>query len=252
MSQKLKLEAEVKTVDGETIPLLVVRPSAAVKAEADIVRSRAWGQYAVAGVPLQSKVKDIIARQGLWDDEKRKRLEEIDARMAANEAKLPDKNGKVRAKGLKLSEARDAAFQLRKDRAERVALLTEITRLNSETAEGKADNEAFDFLVSKCVLDARTQKPVFPTLDDYRARGDTPEGQAAAVKFAELYYDHDADFDKKLPENVFLAARGFVDPETLEEKRPEPPKAEEPAAEFDLEDDLAPPPAAAEPAPPAV
>lgn len=238
----LKTQFQVTDRDGVTRDLVAVRPTQAVRMEAEIVKSRAWGQAASKGAALRSKVKDIIAQQGLWDEAKQKKLEELDRRLAENEAKLPDANGKVRARGLKKSDIRDAAFQIRRDRAERVSLLTDVTGLYGRTAEGISENAEFDFLVSRCVLDAKTEKPYFASLEDYHARADDPDAVAAAEKYAEFHSGWDKDFDKGLPENKFLVAHGFVDADTLMPKV-EAPKEEAPA-EFDFEDDLAAPAAA--------
>lgn len=237
MAQKLKVEFEVKTKDDEIVKLIAVKPTQLIKGEAEIVKSRAWGQAATKGAYIRSKVKDIVRDQGLWDETKQKKLEELDRRLLENESKLPDAAGKVKKKGLKLSEIRDAAFQMRRDRAERVLMLTEVTRLDSLTAEGIAENTQFDFLVSKCVL-GQNEKPYFASLEDYLARADDPDAVAAATKFAELFYDYDKDFDKSLVENKFLIERGFVDPETLEVKAAEQAKPPEPEEFYDFEDDI--------------
>jgi len=232
---KNKTEIVVKDADGVDVKYTAVRPSQSVRAEADVVRSRAWGEYAIKGVTVSAKLKDIVAKQGLWGDDKQKELDALDERMNRLEAMVPDEKGKVRAKGTTLQKAKEAAFELRAARAERVDLLSPITRLSGHTAESLADSDAFEFVLTKCLLDPATEKPAFASVEDYKRRADDAEVAAAAGKFAEFYYGHDPDFEKRLPENRFLVARGFVDPETLVAKRA---KAEEAAEEsYDLEED---------------
>jgi hypothetical protein len=261
-----KVEFEVE-VGGKTLRLAARRPDQATRQQADMVWAKAWGDYSNAGVPLEVKLKDVLRRQGVWDDEKQKRLEEVDRRIAENEAKLPDAAGRVRQKGLRLADLRAAAVRMRMDRAERVMLLTEVTRLKSHTAEGLAENDRFNFLVSRCVVDAETgKKPFFSSPEDYKARGDEPASLAAAQAFANLYYDHDPDFDRKLPENAFLLkykmcdeSLALVDPRgrrvdvdgRLVDEAGEPiaEAAPEPAETFELEADEWTPPAAAPAAP---
>lgn len=212
MSQvKNKSEFEVE-VGGKKIKLVAKRPDAAIRQQADMVWSKAWGEYAQKGVLLETKLRDVVRAQGVWDDAKEQRLKEIDDRIAANEAKLPNADGKVRQKGLRLSDVREAAIQMRIDRAERVLLLTEVTRLRNNTAEGLAENDRFNYLVANCIVDSETgKKPHFKSVEDYKARGNDADAIAAATAFAALYYDHDPDFDKKLPENQFLLKYKMVD-----------------------------------------
>jgi hypothetical protein len=198
-----KVEFEVEK-DGAKRTLSAVRPKQSVLAEADLVRSKRWGELArTPGVLLESALKDVVRQKGVWDDEKQKRLEEIDKRLAENEARLPDANGKVRQKGVRLSDLRKAAVQMRLDRMERVRLLSEFTSLRNNTAEGMADDERFNFLVSRCVVDERGN-PHFASLDDYKERAHEPDASAAATAVMQLLYDHDPDFARKLPENRFL------------------------------------------------
>jgi hypothetical protein len=236
---KNKAEIVVKDADGVEVKYTAVRPSQSVRAEADIVRSAAWGKYSLRDVPVSAKLKDIVAKQGLWGDDKQKELDALDERMNRLEAMVPDDKGKVKAKGVTLEKARAAAFELRAARAERVDLLSPITRLSGHTAESLADSDAFEFVLTRCLLDPATEKPAFPSVEEYKRRADDAEVAAAAGKFAEFYYGHDPDFEKRLPENRFLVARGFVDPETLVPKRA---KADDPVEEsYDLEDEPAEP-----------
>lgn len=232
-----KCEFDVTDADGVKREFIALRPSHAVRAEADIVKSRAWGRYAMSGVTVSSKLKDIVAQQGLWGEDKQKELDAIDAKMARLEDMIPDANGKVRAKGVKLADAKKAAFELGALRGERIALLGNVTRLSGNTAEAKADQDELDFLLTRCLLDAKTEKPVFASVEDYYSQADEPWVEAAAEKFAVFYNNHDPEWFKSLPENQFLIKRGFVDPETMAPKS-DAPAAAEPEL-YELEEDPA-------------
>lgn len=265
MSQpRNKVEFTV-TVDGKEIPLVAVRPDQSVRQAAELVRSKAWGEAAQKGITLEAKLKDLIRQQGLWDDEKQAELDAIDKRISDNERKLPDANGKVRVPGLKKSDIRQAAIQMRRDRGRRVELLEPVTSLKNNTAEGHAENARFNFMLTKCVLRrdwGRGDQPYFGSVEEFLERGRDADAAVCAEKFAELYYGTDPNWLQQLPENQFLVKYGLADPETLEllldgkavnaDGTLVEPEAVGPAPEFDFEDDLpagtvSPPP----PAPPA-
>lgn len=190
--------------DGKEIKLSVVRPSQAIRQRSEIEYAKAWGSYAKEpGILLETALWDTLRKKKLWDDDRQNELNEIDKRMSESEKLLPDENGKVKQKGVTLSMARKAAIQMRVDRMKRVVLLSDVTKLRSNTAEGLSENSKFNYLVSQCVL-TDTGKPYFNSLDNYLERANDKDAETAASEFANLYYDYNKDFDKGLPENAFL------------------------------------------------
>jgi len=198
-----KIEFKVEK-DGKEVILAAVRPNQEVKHQAEMEYAKAWSKYVRDGLILESTLWDHLRKQNIWDNEKQNRLDEIDKRLNENQDKLPDEKGKVKQKGVTLSQAREAAIQMRIDRVQRVNLLREVTRLTSNTCEGMANNDKFNYLVSKCIVTGDTNNPYFLSLKDYLDRANDPTSEKAAQEFATLYYNHDPDFDKNLPENQFL------------------------------------------------
>lgn len=206
------------TRDGQEIKLAVVKPTYKQQEAAQIAQASAYAKLVAGGALLKEKLKDAIREQGLWSDEKEKKLQDINRRMDECEKQLPDENGRVRVRGLKASEMRKAAVDLRVARVERVQLLEGLTRLENQTAEGLSENARFDALVCACTVyaDGKLEgKPFFKDLEDYKSRGGDKDAWAAAQKFAELWYDVREDFERSLPENRFLLKHGLCDKESL-------------------------------------
>lgn len=203
-----KVEFDVSK-DGVELKLAVVRPSHKVQAEAQLHYAKAFADLVKAGALLRQKLDQVARDQKLWDDARQAEWAELLGRMAACERKVPDERGEVAEAGVTVADARKAAIQLRKDRAALQRLLADRSALEANTAERLAEDARFNFYVGHCTVHAETGKPYFKGLDDYTARAADPDGRAAAEKFAALYYSYDEDYEKKLPENVFLRARGF-------------------------------------------
>jgi hypothetical protein len=147
-----------------------------------------------------------MREQNLWDDNKeaeyRKLLEKINGA-----------ERKIKSGGIKLNQAKDLALEMRKDRAELRALTSERSSLDNNTAEGQADNAQFNYWVSSCTVYSETGKTYFSNYEDYLNRDDDPATGQAAGSLAMLLYNLDPDYEKKLPENQFLAKYNFVDEE---------------------------------------
>lgn len=191
--------------DGKTVNLAAIRPNQTVKQRAEIEYAKAWGAYLQEkGLILESALWDSLRKKNLWDEDKQKELDEIDKNLNECEDMLPDEKGKVKQKGVTLSKAREAAIKMRINRIKRVTLLSDFTKLKSNTIEGLSDNAKFNYLVSQCIVHADTKKPYFESLQHYIERAEDQDAIKAASEFATLYYNFDPDFDKNLPENRFL------------------------------------------------
>lgn len=199
-----KKEFTVKKDDKE-VKLVALRPTQAIRQRSEIEYAKAWGAYAKeSGMLLEIALWDTLRKKNLWDDDRQKKLDEINKKMEENEKLLPDENGKVKKKGVTLSQARKAAIDIRIGRMERVRLLSDMTRLRQNTCEGLSENTRFNYLVSECIKYADTGDRYFASLQDYLERSNDKDAELAASEFANLYYDYDKDFDKNLPENSFL------------------------------------------------
>lgn len=194
------------TLDSKEVELCVVRPNVKQRQEGQKVYNKAFRDAVESGAILRGKVNNVMREQNLWDDNKeaeyRKLLEKINGA-----------ERKIKSGGIKLNQAKDLALEMRKDRAELRTLTSERSSLDNNTAEGQADNAQFNYWVSSCTVYSETGKTYFGNYEDYLNRDDDPATGQAAGNLAMLLYNLDPDYEKKLPENQFLAKYNFVDEE---------------------------------------
>jgi hypothetical protein len=194
------------TLDSKEVELCVVRPNVKQRQEGQKIYNKAFRDAVESGAILRGKVNNVMREQNLWDDNKeaeyRKLLEKINGA-----------ERKIKSGGIKLNQAKDLALEMRKDRAELRSLTSERSSLDNNTAEGQADNAQFNYWVSSCTVYSETGKTYFSNYEDYLNRDDDPATGQAAGSLAMLLYNLDPDYEKKLPENQFLAKYNFVDEE---------------------------------------
>jgi len=117
---------------------------------------------------------------------------------------------KLKKGGIRASEAKDIAIDIRKNRIQLRDLIAERNALDTNTVEGQAENARFNCLVSLCLVDNETGKPVYKNMDDYLENSTDEEAFLGAQTLAQMMYGLDKDFEKKLPENKFLVDYGFA------------------------------------------
>lgn len=191
-------------IGGKKVELAVLRPNAKVRQEAQKIYNKAFREAVESGAILRAKIESVMREQKLWDDHKEAEVRKLQGYIA-------EKERKIRSGGIKLSEARELAIQLSRDRAELRALSAERMSLDNNSCEAQADNAQFLFFVSACTVHANDGKPYFKSHEDYLNRENDPVVGPAASAMAKIIYNLDDDFEKKLPENQFLLKYKFVD-----------------------------------------
>ncbi len=181
----------------------VVRPSPKQIKDANIVFARELNIALSKGLMPRNALDGHMRKNNLWDDEKSEEHNRLVKDINAGEEKL--KRG-----GIKKSEARKIAIQMRIDRVELMTLVAERNSLDIFTAEGVSQQAQFNYFVTICTLDNETGKQVFANVDDYVEKQDTKLAETAASNFALLQYGLDKDYQKSLPENEFLIKYKFV------------------------------------------
>ena len=192
------------TLDSKEMELCVIRPNVKQRQEGQKTYNKAFRDAVESGAILRAKVNNVMREQNLWDDNKEAQYKKLVEKINSNERKI--KSG-----GIKLSEAKDLALQMKKDRAELRSLTSERYSLDSNTADGQADNAQFNYWVSACTVYSDSGKTYFSNYEDYLNRDDDPATGQSASSLAMLLYNLDPDYEKKLPENQFLAKYNFVD-----------------------------------------
>lgn len=201
MAGKKTFEVEL---NGEKVVMAVVKPSHKVMQQATLVYNREFRKAVEAGLLVRGKIEQVMREQNLWDDAKQSRHEQLVANLLSNEMKL--------AKGgIKLSEAKAIALQMRRDRMELRLLTAERDELDQHTAEAQAVQARFNFLVSTCTVYNDTGKAYYKDVDDYLSREDDPVSLPAAQAMGKIIYNLEDDYEQKLPESKFLIKHNFAD-----------------------------------------
>ncbi len=198
MSEKQK---ETFRVDEKEYAVL--RPKPQDSREAQKVYNATFAELLSSGGLLRQRLGDYMRDQGLWDDKKeaqqRKLVETI------NETEL-----KLQRGGIKLSEARELALNIRRARMELRNLISRRNELDVNTVEGQAENARFNVLVTRCLVYNDTGKPVYKDVDDYLENGSDEAAFLGAQTLAEMMYQLDKNHEASLPENKFLKEWKFV------------------------------------------
>jgi len=186
----------------------IIRPVNAIASiEAQKVYNKAFKRAIEEGAILKKSLEDHMRRQGLWDDKKQEEYENHLKRSADIEYKI--KSGFYK----KASELRDKSIELKRIRNKLTSLLMVRNSMDSNTADGQADNERFFYLITACVYDYETQKPVYTSLDDYKDKSETTLAIKCASEFANFAYGLEENYEDKLIENKLLKKLGLLNDE---------------------------------------
>lgn len=198
----------VVELDRKAVTFAVVRPSAVDEQEGGRVYARAWREAVLPddGRPvafLRADLDRVARERGVWDDARQVRENLLVQRLRTG-AKV------LAAGGIRLSAARVIATVMHTDRQELRRLREGRDRLLEMTAEGRAEQAEFDYLVAVCTRCADTGERYFAGVEEMLARDDDPVVLTAGRELAALLHGHDPDFALKLPEATFLLSHGFA------------------------------------------
>ena len=189
---------EEKKFEYEDKQYLIKELTADQTIEAQRVYTKEFKKAVEDGAILKQSLEEHMRDQGLWDDEMAEKYTDLVKQSADLEYKI--KSGAYK----KASELRDKAFELKKIRNELTALLSVRNSMDSVTAEGLADNERFFYLVSACVYDYLTQKPVYSSLQDYKDQADSELAVKCASEYANVAYGLEENYQDAFVENKLL------------------------------------------------
>lgn len=177
--------------------------------ESQLVYKRSFKNAVDSGCMVRKALNSYMEKEGLWTQKKQDEYDSFIKKIADLEYKL--NTGKDGDKKLKASEGKDIALELSKTRSTMRELISEKHELDNNTAEGTAENDRFNYLVSACLFDYVTKKPIFASYDDYIERSSTDEGVACASEFAQYYYGLQKNYEKTLVEYKFLKRFNMID-----------------------------------------
>jgi hypothetical protein len=201
MPERLKVESFDSEGNEKTV--YVISPSNSVNREAQMQYNTAFKDAIQSGALLKQKLQTVMEEQGVWSDDKQERYDEILTLVMRREKDL-------QKGGIKLSKAKKLALEIRDLRVEFRELISERNSMDSNTAEGQADNARFGFIGYACLVDEENKK-VFKSYDHYVENENEPFVIQGARELAQMLYGLDADYEHNLPENQFLMDYDFVD-----------------------------------------
>lgn len=187
---------------GEKDYFIKVSPEA--MSEGKKAHNKAFREALEDGALLRKSLTKYMREQGAWDDKKESEYQEYIKKISDLEYRLS--SGKM-----KISEGKALAVELSKCRNEFRELISERNMMDTNTAEGQADNARFNALVAACVFNYDTQKSVYSSLEDYHKRGSEDLSVELAAKFANFLYGVDEKYDDNLVENKFLRRFKLID-----------------------------------------
>ena len=209
--ETFEVEIDVN-VPGEDKPvkkkvnLAVVKPSVKDYQEAKKIQNITFSNCLNSNTIVRSKMDDVLRAQGLWNDEKAAELQGLQKQSLEKEKAL--------AKGgIKLSAARAIALEIKRLRSEIFGMLSARTAMDVNSAEGQADAEQFNCLVSSCVVYNDSKKRYFASYEDYLNNNTNKVAIQGANILAQDLYGVDDNYEKGLVENRFLTKFGFMDDE---------------------------------------
>ena len=139
-------------IDDVEVELKVVKPTSAQRAESEKIKSKKFRAAIENGDYLKGELKNILKKRGQWSDESDAELKEL-------EKKVDDGCRRLNEGGFELEEAKKLAYDISSWRIQMVNLLSVYADATDLTAEGQADNAAFDYLVSVCAVYNDSGKP---------------------------------------------------------------------------------------------
>jgi hypothetical protein len=193
-------------MNDNDVELAVYKPTPQQKQDAKLYYNRAFKKALANESFLRTKLSDVLRDQGVWDEEKQKKEDEL-IEVITDGVDVLTKKG-----GIKKSAAKELALKVRLARLELQLLRRPFVDMDSITAEAQAEAEEYKYLVSVCTkYNDVESKSVFPNYSEYMQKCEEDFAIVAAEKFGELHYNYNPKWQHDLPENKFLKQYGYVD-----------------------------------------
>jgi hypothetical protein len=202
-----KFETFVAKIDDKDVTFKVYEPTPESYKKAVKIRNEVFVEALHAKAPLRGQLNTLLRARGEWDDERENEYNNLTKKILERERQLT-------IGGIKLSEARKIALEMKNYRNKMRDMLVDRSILDNMTAEGQADNAHFNALVSLCLVynnEKGEEVLYFSSMEDYLLKSTTIIGATAAEKLANLMYSIGENAEKSLPENQFLIKWKFVD-----------------------------------------
>ena len=183
----------------------ILKPNTQQNEDATMEYNRVFSKALLNGALLRERLDQFMREQNLWDDKK-------EGQYIGFLKQISEKEKALQSGGIKLSEARKTALEMRTIRSALQTLISEKNSLDTNTAQGQAENARFNSLLVSCLVYNDTGQIVYDDVDAYAAAEDEVS-LAAAEHFANVYFGLDKNYENNLPENKFLVKYKFADGE---------------------------------------
>ena len=170
MAKEKQKTVEVTLDNGKKVKVVVRKPTNKVSGEAQRIGAKVWTDCIRDGIMTKKELEVVMKSNGMWDKSKQESQDAIIADLRELEKKLY--LGKKGSK-MKLSQAKDIAFEMRKKRLELRDLLASKIELEGNTAESLSENAKFDYLVANCTF-YEDGKNVYNSVEEYNDNCDSP------------------------------------------------------------------------------
>lgn len=202
----------VKTKDnnGNDIEIMVTPPGTKIIQDAQMQYSLKMSELMRRSIDSTDKLLSrhqldkYLLDLGIWS-------KEDNMFFATIQIKIREMEKQLLQGGIKISEARKIALDMRNNRNALLVLYNKRAHFDEITMESIAEQHRFRFLVTKCVMDAKTKEPLFKNIEDYINRQDEQMVIDGAKELASMLFGYNKDFTRSLPENRWLSKFGLGD-----------------------------------------
>jgi hypothetical protein len=197
-------------VGGEPKTIIVKHPSPRVEAEANMHASKIFSSLTKDpqnGLLLRAKLDNFLKEQGLYTEK-----DINDIRLLTE--KIEELESKLTAGGIKKSEGKSIAIDLRRARLALLILLAKRIEYDKNTIEYHAETGRSNYIIAKCLCD-ESGDPIFKSVEDYEfdETGLKEDLLEPIKRIGTLSSSYDPDYESKLIENKFLKKFGYCNNE---------------------------------------
>lgn len=166
----------------------VVSPTNKQLREATHIYNRAFASAVRGGALLREEMEKILEERDIWNDDIAEKFRTKQEEFAKLRVKLAELDSEKEVK--EVTKLSNKLAKLRTDMERMIA-----PKISSETntAQGQAEQERFNFLVSVCTVYNDTEKQVYSSYDDFEEKIDDDIAQVASEKFGRIFYGFGSD-----------------------------------------------------------
>lgn len=190
------------TVEG--CEYAIIKPNGKQIRESKRIYNRTFANAVREKAFLRQNIREIAKEYNIWNEEKEIELNGIRAEIQKYIDKL-DRGG------IEINEARKYAIEINRLRSKVLDIVSALNDLDQMTAEGQAQDEAKNYLMSQCIVYKHNNKPYCSSVDDFYAKEEDPVVILGVAKYVQLENVDSLEFLETLPEIKFLKEYKFMD-----------------------------------------